>query len=45
MELSIDLSNVNKTPSIQVYNATKRLLTEIKFKEIDFGECFSEFEK
>jgi len=45
MELLIDLTNMNKAASNQVENATKRLLTEIEFKGIDFGEYFSEFEK
>ena len=41
MELLIDLTNMNKSASNQVENATKRLLTEIGFKGIDFGEYLS----
>lgn len=41
MELLIDLTNMNKSASNQVENATKRLLREIEFKGIDFHEYLS----
>ncbi|MBG0786151.1 MAG: helix-turn-helix domain-containing protein [Anaerolineaceae bacterium] len=41
MEVLIDLTNMNKSSANQVENATKRLLTEIDFKGIDFGEYLS----
>jgi len=40
MELLIDLTNMNKTASNQVEDATKRLLSEIAFDGINFNEYF-----
>lgn len=41
MELLIDLTNMNKAASTHVEDATKRLLTGIDFKGIDFEDYLS----
>ena len=41
MEVLIDLTNMNKSTSTQVEDATKRLLTEINIKGIDLTELVS----
>ncbi|QRN82301.1 hypothetical protein JR338_07580 [Chloroflexota bacterium] len=38
MELLIDITNMNKTASNHVEDATKRLLAEIEFQGIDFSD-------
>lgn len=44
MEVLIDLANKNKWASNQIEDATKRLLTEIEFKGIDFGKYISKLD-
>ncbi len=45
MELLIDLTNRNKVASNKVEDATKRVLTEIEFKGIDFSEYIRKLEQ
>ena len=42
IELLIDITNKNRVASTQVEDATKRVLSEIEFKGIDFSEYLSE---
>lgn len=41
LDLLIDITNKNRSVSSKVEDATKRVLTEIEFKGIDFKEYMS----